>query len=1405
MSNISFMRLICIFILSLFLSTEAFADVRPFTKRAINGQLSTNLTGNLLLIGNQLLCQNDFDGDTCTAPTVGVNNNSINQHKADVDSDASTTSSSMARLDINTTDTVVWARLYWSARLNDPTSTEKTNSKTIKFRTPASATYNTITAENYDFYPSDDPYDYGASADVTALVKAGRGGQYFAADIEADNGSNQFASWSLLVIVSNPTRTLNNISVYDGFEVLYDGGGYPDQVSITASDFLTPKSGAVNSKLFLYSGESEAQLNDSASITNKAGTVFPLVDAQNTATDIFNASISTSGVYRSSFRVTDPTLADPNFQNVVGTDIDVIDITQLDNEQSSTVITIKSFGNSDKFSLNMFAFETELYEPRFCYDYAYEQNGRYFTEENLGGTNLPRLTGTVLPGEDINMTIYIRNEENSDVVAKNMEINVTNIDTTQARYKTNTTRVTQPGAFASVPVDEADISTGPSYVKGVQIDDVDGQQFFYLFYTLDTSALNGNDINMSIEAQISYNLVLPTPDGGDITIATTSNIGGFKVPMCSLNGLRYLPNYGRYNVEHAANYTLYPSPNHVYNLPTQVAGRPDTFKVVSYNPDNLDERNATSTTVFVELIDAGSQADVQAACDREEASISERIFVGFRDTESVDFDKDYILAHSLDVTKTPEQFFGEAHENVLFRITYNVLNDENESLVDSEYIDGTGWVIHNFNELAQGVVNANLDLPVNEQNKCRDDVEYSYYLPNGNIKTEVFTTMPQACGNNADTNGMTDIEMAICMQCVFGYNTKKVCSRDNFSTRPEAFNINIYDNNESTLKTDPAILLPKNAKIAAGYKYSYDINATSHTGNEPAIGYTQDFRVPRPDFNLSYVWSPEPLRDVSGCNDTKPKHPPVYIRNGLGINDPLVNGVVVNNSNDTIQNKSNNVGRYQFSMIDTVWTGADQNPYHHSLAKYSAHFLQGSDCAIGQSFVPDGNQSLINTSVGCNISSTHRNNDADITYTDYNISIRPYAFDISRIAFQKGHFDLNLSMPRVDLDKNNSFVYQNNIIKDSDDFNMSVRFIGTLLPVGYDFNQTGLSNFVKDCYAEDLDLNVSTDPIPVVNAPQYQYRLRELDAASTIVLDDNNSGWNVDENNVTVNSLSGLITLPAKDFNKSMSGSVNMELHLNFGRSVTTPFNPIFLTYNDFNVSCKTRENCESQAEMKRPDLGQVHDVNGTYTIFNPSYKAAPLNIAHLYGREHIPRYRVNGNNAQVPIYYEFFCDDDAAAQPAPCNIATFANFPDANRSISPKALLSVDDVRWYVQLEHNVSADGNATSTQTRDLNGDRVGEDNGRFGLMDIDDNSTTANYVYNGSRGYPYKATIEVVTPDWLIFSRYDGSDTVNNKLAPGSVVNNFELEFTQSGGRVGKDTSGINTQTDSASTTNRRIQW
>ena len=190
----------------------------PFIKRYEN----SGINGDLTMIGNNIVSNN------ATVPYNGPsNNNSFAAVYVDIDSDASTFSSSSATLDaVGNCDRIVYAGLYWGANVTLTTQTPEN----IKFKTPGGA-YQNITA--------DVTLDLMYYKDVTSIVTAlsNPSGDYFVANVSSQTGvGNRAAGWTLVVVYESPTKPRKFITTFDGFSQVAPGN--TEQFSY--SGFVTP-------------------------------------------------------------------------------------------------------------------------------------------------------------------------------------------------------------------------------------------------------------------------------------------------------------------------------------------------------------------------------------------------------------------------------------------------------------------------------------------------------------------------------------------------------------------------------------------------------------------------------------------------------------------------------------------------------------------------------------------------------------------------------------------------------------------------------------------------------------------------------------------------------------------------------------------------------------------------------------------------------------------------------------------------------------------------------------------------------------------------------------------------------------------------------------------------------------
>lgn len=1327
-------------------SSNSRINTRPFTKISINGQTNTNIYGDILVIGNQLLCQNSSDGSICQNPTVGATNNSITQHKVRIDtSSGAPSNNSMARLDLQPGDTIIWAGLYWSARLYS-SSINHPSAANISMKVPGSTTYKQYTSQTskYNWYSNGYVFDYACMADVTADVSQAGAGQYYVGGIQASNGSNKFASWALLVVVQNDAREFRNISIYDGFQAVYSGSGYPDNVTVQAHGFLTPKSGPVSSDLIVYTGESESGLTDGATLTDKSGIPHALRDAYNDPSDVFNASISTKGVFRSSFRNSDPGLANPNFQNVIGTDIDKLSVNFFNNLQTDTNITISS--GTDRYTLNMFALSTQLYVPNLCYDYAYKQYGRYFTEDN-NGTNPPKLTGSVVPGEPVTVSLFIRNLVDSDIAITNMEVNITDINTSQVTYIRNTTKVAHNSLPQSVPDTSLTVSDGQ--IKEIPIGTITSNDLFYVYYDLDPLKSNLDD---DINATLSYTLTV-----GGTSIPYTTQLGS-KVKMCSDANFVYAPAKGIFNIVHSNYYDLDVGGSHAYyNLPTQVVKREGNFKVLSMDPNNLDALNPVATMVAVEMIDASAFHDTNASCMERASSISPRVWVMLYNDTSADHNvtsapfNQTTIANAIaenriePIIASSSDFYATARENAAFRVSYNLTTDGNDNLVKIQPGQNAGEYQINYTELVQNIGTCSRDMDGNTNNT---------------------DTVATYCGNAS--NHLTAHDIATCMECIYGYNTRFVCSRDNFAVRPEAFLIQLNDQNQtypSLPQVDITTLHDSGSagatamdpiNLAAGYQYRIEVNATNHINNDASSGYTKSFNVSGTDDDTArYVWNPLPTTDTSGCNDESN----ISIEDFSGGSFRFLNGTVDRNTS------LDNVGRYLLTIKDTTWTRVDADTAymgHHT----GAHFTNSLDCRANSSIVQNTNASMnpLDTATlnGCEISSNHSNTEHTLRYNDYNISFYPYKFDLNGSgAGGAPIFSSIRPNYQIPTSINNAFVYISDI-NNSNDENMSYHLNGTIAALGE--NNSTLSNFVNKCYALPLTISIrTTDRTLNDTAAQpvtFRARFHDINVSTNEpieLLDVNGSDTTPTATSVDIN-------LTTAHFYKSSNGSIQTRLNLNYDRNISQTVNPTSITFIGYDVNCTAGTLCFQHADLRNDKTpGMTQELNST------------LPIKFYYGRANTGKQRFSvpdDTPYSTNIYYEIYCYGGG------CDTTLLPSTQHAH------------DIRWYINTLHSTTNDGNVSN----------VIENRGNAYVQPtnlVNNTSlTTVQLPYDGTQGYPYQTTMDINTSGWLIYDPDDANATYNK----------FDVEYYKAGnGWSGKHETNATTNTNGAPVSNRRTMW
>jgi hypothetical protein len=758
-----------------------------------------------------------------------------------------------------------------------------------------------------------------------------------------------------------------------------------------------------------------------------------------------------------------------------------------------------------------------------------------------------------------------------------------------------------------------------------------------------------------------------------------------------------------------------------YNLYTQVAKKPFTADVAFYGKDSgagnytspPDVGQEVNTTVMVEIIKVDTYNDLNASCGNPHASISTPIFVDINAT------------HTDNTQEIPLQLaddYNFASKNAAYRVWwFDTGSTAQTELAQNWAATTTG----SSNGKYTGLTGIN-GLFTSQHTLCKTAA---------------------ACGVNGETN-----TSVACFNCLKDNYTHPICSRDNFSIRPEAFDIRIRDINQSTLGISPHPSLLNISEIkgyvpssstptvrmdlASGYQYRYDAQATNNVDLNGTPGYTAYFNESNSSFYAGLDWN----SSATGCVDI----------NGTSFVFNIINGVMAD-GNATMDQ----IGEYRLSMLDKEWTSVDWRDITH----HTAGFLSGTDCTENSNSVP-----LINNSsnkIGCNISTTHANTTTGQNYIDPLVTLHPYDFDVTNISFSRGISNFSLDTAATA----RNFIYMSDI-NATTDMNMSLNASGLIAATNYKGNK--VSNFTTGCYAKDINISVNRTNVTDQNSTKYLARI--IDGAY-----DSKAA-------VIGTAQSNLFILNDGNFTQARLGDTNTTLLMNYEHNTSVAVNPMRINFTNYNVSCKTASECTFAAD-------------GNASMETIGVKDMGFGVTHYYGRAQGVDSRVKTTSAtdlnatgNIRVNFEIYCNKDGNTTLLPKG----ANTPRS------------DDIYWYKNTDHNTTNDGKADDNNIID-------QKSGNTGHLVVDNNLQTVNGVsfittegvgfqlfgvkYDGNYGYPYTTIMRNTPSGWLV---YDPKGT-------HAGLNEFTLEFYKASAWVGQDKSGTSTDSDASVNPSRRIMW
>lgn len=1341
-------------------------------QRAFGLRKGKNLFGNYAATGAPIMCALNAAGNACDWEYSGLLSVANTSFLHDNDVVMSTTNSSSADLSIDFDrtkgDTVIWAGLYWQGHIEGSTSNNLENNisgyNQVKLRMP-NGTIKPITADAedanqtnyYGYYTGAGAeyqgfrFYYQGFADVTTEVNTSLtthdGRTFSVGNIKATTGVDNiindpnldgsdadtlpgdgygqvghFGGWSLVVIYEKGDKTdpddLHNVSIFDGYKYLVSSNSVPvKSLDIGISGFRTPNSIAVDeeidSKLLYFGGGSEKYMTgEEMNISNKTEfhTIF---NGKNPANNPLNDTITNSGVDINPGRTYSP-----------GVDLDVIPVGEwLDTNQTATTVRLTTqyiSGGSDQAFAGLIGFSTQMYQPKMCYDFTFEQNG-IVLQNNIGIKDIPTIQGLIRGGDTITAGIYLKNID-SDFSIKKISL-YSDMNGSKITYDSPSLKTTRVNGISYGPL-LTEESGGCSNYEGSATKQACGDgvnfrvgigsnatlwskagagslgsgEFVYTQFKLDPFNLSG-DVNESLNLKVDYVVDYENLDTGAFVETPIPGVLGSTIDLCqTFSG--YAPQWGRFNVvdTNTSNY---------YNLYTQAVRKDFNVSVAFYAQDGSGEYTQLSdinTTVVAEIINVDSYNDINASCANPAAAVSEPVMVVFNDT---------------DIKQVPPQlpeYYNKAVKNAAYRIWWF---DDGST--------GQTTLAENWTAIA-GTTGLEKDLS-----------------SISNLYNAKHTLCSAQCSTSSASVG--------CYQCMKDYYAHPICSRDNFSIRPEAYDIRIRDVNQTTRAnlanisenygytpgaSTPSTKMP----LTAGYLYGYDVNATSNTDVGGVSGYTRYFLGASDEYNATMEWD----STKTGCNDTS----------GQTLTFDIKNGVMVDGNSSKSQ-----VGEYYVQMIDKTWTAVDwRDLSHHS----GGGWLGSADCTLNSNSVPLDTRV---SKVGCDISSSHTTN-GGIVYRNPQFELHPNRFDLSTITYGKGVDNAALDTTSGA----NNFLYMADI-EDTDQSAMALKVNGRIAAV--DYNGVKLSNFVSQCYAKDLNLSLVRTSIPDQNVSAYLARL--VDSNGTNVLYDSNA-------TVIATNQSTWFVLSEGNFTKSAGGDTNISMSMNYDRNISRPMNPVRMLFDETKVTCSDATVCQQQYD------GSLSDVEGNKTM--------NFGVTHYYGRAQgvAGRIKTDGpsdNTAEgyVRVNFEIFCGNDGNITCNKTLLPLGANTPQG------------EDRDWFRNRDHVVanggtadtdgnltrkSGSGSVTVSKTTSVTGSGItigGAEVGfeRFGA------------TYNGDRGYPHTVILQNIPNEWLLYHP-------TNSL---STFNEFGIEFYKPSNVVGQDKANMNMDPDASVVPSRRIMW
>ncbi|MFN5887067.1 MAG: hypothetical protein ACK438_03780, partial [Flavobacteriales bacterium] len=226
--------------LILFLSSAITAQiVSPFSVR-----YQTNAKGGIKFVSNVVLsCPNSNNCTTAkneVPPSGSFANGDFNMSFVDIDNDATTFMSSSDSIALPNCSEILWAGLYWSARITANTANYANRSQ-VKLKLN-NGVYQSLTADQTLDVPTingvswSHPSYYCYKNITSLLTPTGTNTRFTVANVVAETGTNRWGGWSVIIVYKNVLQSMRNLTVFDGFANISTG----NSLNIPINGFTTP-------------------------------------------------------------------------------------------------------------------------------------------------------------------------------------------------------------------------------------------------------------------------------------------------------------------------------------------------------------------------------------------------------------------------------------------------------------------------------------------------------------------------------------------------------------------------------------------------------------------------------------------------------------------------------------------------------------------------------------------------------------------------------------------------------------------------------------------------------------------------------------------------------------------------------------------------------------------------------------------------------------------------------------------------------------------------------------------------------------------------------------------------------------------------------------------------------------